>query len=48
MEIAMNCEIKRLSIWLKINNLSLNIKNKIHTITFSNMKSIRERKMTFI
>jgi hypothetical protein len=26
MEIAMNSEIKRLSIWLKINKLSLNIK----------------------
>ena len=40
----MNCEIKRLSIYIKINKLSLNIKNKTHTITFSNMKSIRERK----
>ena len=42
MEIAMNSEIKRLSIWLKINKLSLNIK-KTHTMTFSNTKSIRER-----
>ena len=48
MEIAMNSEIKRLSIWLKINKLSLNI-NKTHTMTFSNTKSIREREqMTFI
>ena len=37
MEIAMNSEI-RLSIWLKINKLSLNIK-KPHTMIFSNMKS---------
>ena len=43
MEIAMNSEIKRLSIWLKINKLSLNIK-KTHTMTFSSKKSIRERK----
>ena len=42
MEIAMNSEIKRLSIWLKINKLSLN-KKKTHTMTFSNTKSIRER-----
>ena len=48
MEIAMNSEIKRLSIWLKINKLSLN-KIKTHTMTFSNTKSIREREqMTFI
>ena len=29
MEIAMNSEIKRLSIWLKINKLSLNVKKPI-------------------
>ena len=42
MEIAMNSEIKRLSIWLKIKNISLN--KKTHTMTFRNMKGIRERK----
>ena len=43
MEIAMNSVIKTLSICLKINTLSLNIKRN-HTMTFSNMKSVRERK----
>ena len=38
----MNSEIKRQSIWLKINKLSQHIK-ETHTMTFSNMKSIRDR-----
>ena len=42
MEIAMNSEIKRLSVWLKINKLSLNIQKR-HTMTFSNTNIIRER-----
>ena len=42
MENVLNSEIKKLSLWLNINKLSLNIQ-KTHTVTFSNTISIRER-----
>ena len=43
MEIAMDSEIKRISMWLKINTLSLNKKITTHTMTSSNTKSRIDR-----
>ena len=43
MEIAMDSEIKRISIWLKINTLSLNKKITTYTMTSSNTKSRIDR-----
>ena len=40
MDHDLNIEIKQLSLWLKTNKLSLNVK-KTCTMTFSNMSSVR-------